>query len=556
MTRIFMNLKDLTGKLLILLLFQGFAFGCSTSTTDSEAETEVFMWMGSNHILEEEPRMYDNILAFGKRHDIIPYESGANDTTSLRSFLERSRREGIEKTWIEIGPKREEITIREFVENPDSRTATLERFRTLARVYKSFYPDFARISIFDEAPLGAFATSVAQDTAGYTGTFSEFREFAPEAFSYLYKAIKEVYPSAEVGIFMHHPHNASPEMSGEYSYIETFMAETEDLGALPDFIYSDVYRGYFNRGYGVELTNRYIADVVRHTRQVADQYGVKAYQLGQVHTIKLGYTPSRLQIDTNIEAMLEGNPHGIGWYWPNYASTNYLRTGSDGIGTPTEVDVSFDPFIPNSWGKHGPAGSLYGTSRDRFTYSYLRILEAAGQLDPKNRFDLWVYGYDFDHTEHTLWLKETGMADQWTFIGHFNPQQDPAQYEEEARGKYMYSFNNRSHAVVFHGLERDRYVAGNDPPLNGTIEIKITTPGSSDGSHLSAIYAVPYRKTRHYTTEEEITRFIEEQPRWVNINSLVSHVRPVPFRLEETSEFTGKLVPMVPDSLLSNNTCE
>lgn len=494
------------------------------------------MWMGSNHLIEKEPKMYESMIAFAARHNIIPYESGANSVKELEQFLDYCENAGIQRSWIEIGPGKS-ITIREFVEEPKKRKETLERFRRLAKAYKSYNPDLARITIFDEAPLGAFGRS--GDQKNYREIFHQFKTYAPEAFFMMYEGLKEEFPRAEVGIFLHHPHNASPKMAGRYSYIKSFMKSTDSLGTPPDFIYSDVYRGYFNRGYGQEATDRYITDVIRYTNKIAREYGAEAYQLGQVHTIKLGYTPSQRQIDTNVDAMLKGNPDGIGWYWPNYAGTNTIKDGEK-VGIPTEVDVSFNPFIPNNWGKNGPAGSLYGTSRDRFSYGYLRMLEATSQIKPEASFDLWIYGRDFDHSEHSVWLKPKGSAeDQWTFIGHINPQLDASGYEEEAGKEFRYSYNNRWHAIAFRGLSRAKFFDGDS---TSELEIKIKSSADSDGSELTAVYAQPYYQTRHFATEEKITELIEQQPRWVAINSLASHIRPVSFYLKPDSIFKGTIM--------------
>lgn len=494
------------------------------------------MWMGSSHLIKKEPRMYESMLLFAKHHDIIPYESGANTVTDLKRFLDHTKEKDISKTWIEIGPRREGLTIKEFVENPDARKATLDRFRRLARTYKKYYPDFARVTIFDEAPLGAFDREGQTD--GYEAIFRQFKKYAPKAFSLLYTAFKEEFPQAEVGIFLHHPHNASPKMSGRYSYIESFMKSADSLNSVPDFIFSDVYRGYFNRGYGQEATDKYITDVVSHTKEVAEQYDAEAYQLGEVHTIKLGYTPNQRQIDTNIDAMLEGHADGIGWYWPNYAGTNMIK-GNGSTITSTDVDVSFNPFVPNNWGSIGPAGSLYGTSRDRFSYAYLRMLEATGQIKPEQSFDLWIYGYDFDHSEHALWLKsQSGSSEKWKLIGYINPQQDEAGYKTEAGTQYRYSYNDKWHAVVFHGLPRERFFTGDSLR---SLNIKIGSADDSDQSQLAAAYAMPYYQTRHYLTEQKATDLIEQQPRWVAINSLASLVRPVPFELHPDTTFTGNL---------------
>lgn len=522
---------------LLLLLCGGLAHPPAPApTTDS---TDVFMWTGANHMLDHDPVLFQTKLAFAARQGIIPYESGIHDPAELRRFLRACRRAGIEDTWIEIGPD-DGVSAKAFATDSTARRSTLERFRALAQAYKAQDPESAHITIFDEAPLGAFEPPSG---TGYEDRATAFRRYGPDGFAHMYRALKAVMPDAEVGVFLHHPHNASREMAGPHTFVDSFMAATEQLGATPDFIYSDVYRGYFTRGYGVEATNDYIADVVRHTKQVARRYGAEAHHLGQTHTIKLGYTPSQWEIDTNVRAMLRGQPDGLGWYWPNYASTNYTQ-GPDNQPQAEGYDVSFDPFVPNSWGKMGPAGSLFATSRDRFVYAYLRLLEATDRLAPRNRFDLWLYGYDFDHVEHKVYARPVGDS-AWTFIGAINPQRDREGYVANARSEHIYSYDDRWHAVVFHGLRRARLL-GESAADGARLEIKVTSRSESDTSRLGAAYALPYRATRHYATEQKAASLIEEQPRWMSVNSLAYHVRPLPDPLAPGGSRTYTLSPNVP----------
>ena len=534
--------------LLVVVAFGGAVPTQAQERAEQEGKPEVFMWLGGNHVLSEYPQLVDNQLAFAARHGIIPYEAGAGQPELLETFLRRAKEAGIERTWIEIRPRQEETggaTAEDFATDPERRAATLERFRRLARIYKRYYPNFARVTIFDEAPIGAFAMPKKEALPGgvnpYTRSVALLAEHGPQAFAYMKDAIQDVMPQAEVGIFLHHPHNAPPEEAGEHSFIAAFMEKAAALGAAPDFIYSDLYRGYFARGYGQARTDRYIEALVRHTREVGRRYGAETYHLGQAHTIKLGYTPSRRELDTNVRATLSGGADGLGWYWPNYAATDAVRTQPGTIGPPAGYDVSFDPFIPNSWGKVGPAGTLYGTSRDRFSYAYLRALEAASRLDAEERFDLWIYGHDFDHAEHRLSIKAPGDS-EWTFVGHFNPQRDADGYLEGARAKYRYSYDEKWHAVVFHGLHRSRFLG--DTEAGGSVQVKIETPEAQqagDGSRLTAVYAMPYRRTRNYATEAEVTRLIETHPRWTALESLARHVRPVPQVLRPGQPFTFTL---------------
>ncbi len=516
---------------LLFVLSTVFLTVMPSHASSPEDDFGVFMWVGAQQLMDKDPEVLENMLLFSRRNNIIPYSSGMHEPQRLESFLKTCKKLDIPRTWIEIGPGKEH-TVKAFVEDPSARKPILDRFRKLAKIYKTYYPSFARITLFDEAPLGAFGTK-DENGGGYTHQLKRFKEYGPQAYAFLQEAIKGEMPNAEVGIFLHHPHNASGKMAGKYSLIGEFMRKCEDAGQVPDFIFSDVYRGYFNRGYGNEPTDGYITDVVDHTVEVGEKYGIEAYQLGQMHTIKLGYTPSRYQIDRNIEAMLKGKPDGIGWYWPNYASTNYERQTGDGIGKPTGYDVSFDPFVPNAWGKIGPAGSVYGTSKDRFVYSYLRMLERRGTIDADSHFDLWLYGYDFDHAEHTLYLKTNAEhGSQWEMIGHFNPQQDKDAYEEGAREQYIYSYNDEWHAVAFHALSRDKFLNEGEGS-HQELELKMESSGESDGSEFSAAYIMPHRETRNYVTLKEITRFIEDHPRWVRINSISAYVRPMSLKLKQ-----------------------
>ena len=476
------------------------------------------MWVGGRRVLAERPEVFRDMLRFARRHGIVPYASGIRQPEDLARFLEEARRVGIEKTWIEVGPGKE-MTVREFVQDSLRREPVLERFRALARTYREHAPDFARITLFDEAPLGAFASPGAGGPRSYLRDAALFREFGPEAFALLYGAIKEEAPHAEVGIFLHHPHNAPPEAAGEHSWIGDFMDRAGALGAAPDFIYSDIYRGYFARGYGTEATNAYVRDVVGHITGTARRHGVKAYQLGQIHTIKLGYTPGRHEIDTNVDAILDGGADGLGWYWPNYAATDHVDPGRS-----AGHHVSFDPFVPNAWGALRPAGSMFGTSRDRWVYGYLRALERAGRLEAAERFDLWLYGWDFDHAEHEVSLLT--RDGEWEVLGRVNPQQDERAYADTSPPGEIYSYDGRWHAVLFRGLRRDRFLEA-----DGTATLRVTTGDSSDDSELAAVYALPYRPTRTFLTEKEATRLVETRSRWVAVQSLARRVAPRPLEL-------------------------
>lgn len=95
---------------------------------------------------------------------------------------------------------------------------------------------------------------------------------------------------------------------------------------------------------------------------------------------------------------------------------------------------------------------------------------------------------------------------------------------------------------------RDRFLKENG---SSAMNLRLTSADTSDASRFAAAYAMPYRPTRHYTTEAKVTRLIEKQPRWIAVNSLARHVRPVPDTLRAESTTLVSLPGTRP--LLSND---
>src|SRR6056297_2023249 len=119
-----------------------------------EDDFDVFMWVGAQQLMNKDPEVLENMLLFARRNSIIPYSSGMHEPQKLESFLKTCKKLNIPRTWIEIGPGKEH-TVKAFVEDPSARKPILVRFRELAKIYKAYYPGFVRITLFDEAPLGA-----------------------------------------------------------------------------------------------------------------------------------------------------------------------------------------------------------------------------------------------------------------------------------------------------------------------------------------------------------------------------------------------------------------
>ncbi|PSQ54174.1 MAG: hypothetical protein BRD28_02960, partial [Bacteroidetes bacterium QH_10_64_37] len=123
----------LPGLAVILVAFLLYVLPTADPAPQSPDRTTLFMWTGANNFLPEDSLLFQTKLAFAQRQNIIPYESGIHDTTDLRRFLRATRRAGIERTWIEIGPD-DGTTVEEFATNPAARQSTLERFRALAQM--------------------------------------------------------------------------------------------------------------------------------------------------------------------------------------------------------------------------------------------------------------------------------------------------------------------------------------------------------------------------------------------------------------------------------------
>lgn len=133
---------------------------------------------------------------------------------------------------------------------------------------------------------------------------------------------------------------------------------------------------------------------------------------------------------------------------------------------------------------------------------------------PTERFDLVIYGFDFDPGEHELFLRSNlDYGAEWVSFGPIDPA--PRHSDDDAGWT----------AVVFADISTERFL-GQDF-RESYLEVRIGTRSASDGSLLSAIYAMPHL-ARAPEAAPRIAHLIESDPVRVKHHSLASHVQPAP----------------------------
>lgn len=138
------------------------------------------------------------------------------------------------------------------------------------------------------------------------------------------------------------------------------------------------------------------------------------------------------------------------------------------------------------------------------------------------QFDLVVYGFDFDPGEHEIFLRTNlDFGAEWISLGTLDPAPPVG------------SSHNAWVAVVFPDLSTERFL-GQDF-RESYLDVRIVTRGDSDGSSVSALYAMP--RTAAANSAAEVRRLIEHEPLAVEHHSLASHVQPKPRPLEPGVEY-------------------
>lgn len=418
-----------------------------------------------------------NVLPYVARHDMAivlndysvdPETAGDDVRDRLREASERDV-----DVWLGTGLLPDE----DDVEDPSLATSdadlvaddSMERFeavhRRVADTYAEFYPE-GRVILWHEMP---YMGNWAGDTYEEKGESAV--ENGPAVFEAQKDAIREASGDLSVGVFPHWPVVPDSDHT-EVPVFERLLGRMADRGVLPDFTYFDYYRGYYEWSAGYEACNEWLDAAVTN---VKDHTGDRpVYCLCQAHTINNHYTPSKQAIVGNVRAALGAGVDALGWYSRSaYRSTR---------------DRNFDPFVPNVGTVDEDQFTSFTGSRDRLQYACMYMLEQRAAFAPDERFDLWVYGHDFDFYENAVSLR-TAEGD-WEFVGDVSGYAD---------GDNPYSGGDRERACIVHALDRDRYLD------DGELQVRVEGRETGDGATLAGVAAVPYVEAGLYRTELDAT---------------------------------------------------
>jgi hypothetical protein len=385
-----------------------------------------FLWIGAS-LWTGQDRFLENVLAFARRRDLdvvfgqppsnLP---GVGDT--VRPVLEMASEFGVD-AWFNVGVFRD-MTPGQFLDDPDRRERQLAGLREVADVFDDLF-DGGRIVCWQEAPvMGRWADSGKWNEE----TVDNLLAHGPAVFEAQKAAIEDVNPALDVGLFVHFPYvvdGKRPEVFADLA------AGLRERGAMPDFGFTDYYRGWYEKDVGPERADAAVRSLVSNAREHLD--GAAVYHLGQAHTIGPGHTPNRQTMRSNARVARQAGAAAVGWYM----ATTY-----------NETIHGFDPFVPNAPDaefEDDPV-STPTVARDRYRYAWDATLASRPDVDPDDRFDLWLHGDGLRFYDHRVSAR---TADgEWALLG------DAGGYLD---GDYPYAGGR---TTVFGALERDRLPRG------------------------------------------------------------------------------------------------
>ncbi|MFC5971052.1 hypothetical protein ACFPYI_06865 [Halomarina salina] len=436
--------------------------------TGSEADPrEDFLWLPPG--MWRDRLVFENAVAFAARHDLAIVFSQGDMTKTEQMDLVVSRMAESEAAgatpWFATAIPYA-LTPREFVEDAEKRERHLSRLRSAAQGYADVVPD-GNLVIWEEAPV---AGEWIPGGAWNGKAVDALTQYGPELYARQRAAVADVAPDLSAGIFLHFPYVV------EQRRPEVFANLMDDLAArdsLPDFVFTDFYRGWWEKDAGPAIANAVVRSLVtnaaRHSR------GRPVYFLGQAHTINPRHTPSTQAMRMDLRAATAAGARGIGWY----ARTAYKQTRR-----------GFDPFVPNeleesAMPNHAEANTLT-FARDRFLYAYRATLAAQAGVDPRTRFDLWIHTDSPGFYGHRVSVQ---ADDGWTPLG-------------DVAGAHpaVASVDDDEHVSVFHALDAERFLA------DGSLSLRVETHDGHDG-RLRGVYALPFDPAVAYT-ERDATRAV------------------------------------------------
>ena len=429
---------------------------------------ESFLWIRPQDY--QHKRYMHTVMSFAKRNDLtlaIPHYSG-KEIGNFEGILKTAKEYGL-FAWVNTGwfLKKDGYTARKLIDDPAIQEKFAAEVKEVAKVYNRYYPG-GRIFLFHEEPR----------VSNWEGGVKQVIKYGPEIFEDGLQVVKAVNPDIEVGLFIN-----------PYDIRKIYPDFTERLSAMdimPDFSFVDFYRGYRDPAHGLETTNKQIQSQINAAKKHTEERPV--YYLGQAHTINNNYTPGIEAINQTITATLDADVKAIGWY----IRTKYRKTDA-------ELNEPLEPFLPNE----GTVDSTdltntFTFSRDRLIYAVMRTIEQTRPgFEAKNKFDLWLSGFDFDFNEGSVYLES--KKGSWDFIGY---------YGTYVGGDNPYSLDDRVGTIIFHALDRSKYLRS----YNGKhkLKMKIVTDSESDGATLNQVYVLPYQPTDQYVTEREAQSLLQQ----------------------------------------------
>ena len=428
-----------------------------STPNDVGSEHGDFVW--AEQKLWTDERVRENLFAFAARHGlavvIAKADADAGDVADLEAPLAAAARHGIE-AWLNVGVLKR-LTPTEFTGNGPKRRRHLDGLEAVVRRYRDRFPA-GRIVLWQEAPVGGRWNEA--------GTWNDraienLERLGPRIFAAQKRRIESVAPNVDIGIFVHFPYIVDGKRPATF---EKLTAELKGRDALPEFTFTDFYRGWYAKDVGPGPANAAVESLVTNARELTDDRPVS--YLGEAHTINPRYTPSRQAMWMDLRAALGAGAEGVGWY----ARTTYKPTKH-----------GFDPFVPNTGpaARDGPRASTLTFARDRYQYAYaaLRAKRDAGDHGTRSpaadRFDLWLAGSGFGFYDHRLSART--RAGKWTDVGDFDGYVD---------GEYPYGDGN-DRVSIFRGLSRARFAP------EGSLELAVDTGHGSDDTRLDAVLAMP-----------------------------------------------------------------
>ena len=430
---------------------------------------EDFVWLAPG--LWRDERIRENLVAFAARHDLAavfsqPVASDEAMVDRVVAAMEASREAGA-TPWLETAVPHE-FTPEQFATQPAVRERHLSHLRSAARKYAAVVPD-GNLVLWEEAPV---AGEWIPGGAWNSDAVDAMERYGPELYARQRAAVAEVAPDLAAGIFLHFPYVIESRQPGVFAGLMDDLAARD---ALPDFVFTDFYRGWYEKDVGPGPANAAVRSLVtnaaRHSR------GRPVYFLGQAHTINPRHTPSTQAMRMDLRAATGAGARGVGWY----ARTVYKQTRR-----------GFDPFVPNEPDESAMPDDVgvntLSVARDRFQYAYRATLAAQSAFDPRNRFDLWIHADAPGFYGHRVSAR---TGDGWLPLGDVagaHPAVAPV--------------DDGEHVSVFHALDAERFVA------DGDLSLRVETRDGR-GGRLRGVYALPFDPNVAYT-EREATRLVAD----------------------------------------------